>query len=220
MAEIELFTCQRRSMRLTTRGCSDLWKSTIARPPQPFEGRHLCVLCPVGAANSGVVIAPMAQTAEDLRMLCPRCVRPAARLINDAFCVSCFNRHREALRGRNAKGTRPALADQLHTECFTVIHGVSRRSVEMPMVTGLSEAMIAVLRKSSKSRVFFAPAPVALGAQLVMPFRNPCQRPSRRLAPLPSTSVVRPQLALVLPLPRPRWRLRILRVTPPESVAA
>ncbi len=52
---------------------------------------------------------------------CARWTKYSARLINGRFCISCYNRNREALVGKNAKGSRPALCDRLHPVSVAVV---------------------------------------------------------------------------------------------------
>lgn len=74
-------------------------------------------------------------------------------MVGGLLCISCYNRHREALRGRNAKGTRPGLADRLHT----VRLEVAGRPVRVEAVTGRVEAMLALGKRQ------VAPGPIAFG---------------------------------------------------------
>ena len=82
-------------------------------------------------------------------MVCPRCRNPAPRLINGQHCVGCYNRHAEALKGRNRKGTKPRLCERLHTVSLTVQTGSRQRIVERLLVTDMIEAMIAIAKAST-----------------------------------------------------------------------
>lgn len=153
---IETFTCDRQGATLTKPACARMWRSTRERRPQPWEGRHACIGCPLGAAHAGEAPEAAAATraAETLRRVCPRCSRPASRLINKQFCVSCYNRTREVARGRNAKGNPPrVVASRLHRVALAVGRpGAAAPSVEIfADVTGTVEAMLAAAKRAVAS---------------------------------------------------------------------
>jgi hypothetical protein len=119
--DLTLFECTKRSLSLTVRGCSRLWASANGpKPPEPHEGRAVCRGCVLGEWHAtGREPDPAAAVRESLRRLCSRCGRSAERLINvhtPGHCISCYNRHREVLRGENAKHNVPVLTYLLHTE--------------------------------------------------------------------------------------------------------
>src|SRR5450759_2593872 len=100
-------------MTLSTSGCGRLWEAAqikhAAKKLEPWEGIATCHTCPIGARNAGREMEAVFQPAAALACYCPRCNRPASRLINGRLCISCYNRDREAAIGRNAKGSRPRL---------------------------------------------------------------------------------------------------------------
>ena len=80
------------------------------------------------------------------------------RLINGRLCVSCYNREREALIGKNAKGGRPMICDVLHTERLAVIDGSGSGSViEAGPVVGIVEAIVAMMRTATGPLAFGRP---------------------------------------------------------------
>jgi hypothetical protein len=142
---LDIFTCERRTLTLSTIGCSRLYVSANGpKPPQSYEGRSACVACPIGAFNAtGKPQNPITILTNALRLLCPRCGRMAETLINGSLCRSCHARHLEALRRRNAKGSVPALSDRLHTTRIMVaMVGNIPRIVRSQGVASLSEAII------------------------------------------------------------------------------
>lgn len=138
----DLFTCERQAMRLTRPACAKLWISAKRNRPQPWEGRHSCLACPVGASHAGQTVEPNAAAAEAYRTLCPRCFRLASRMIQGEFCVSCYNRDREVQIGRDRKGARPKLADRLHPIATRVRRDGRAAVVRMERVIGLPEVML------------------------------------------------------------------------------
>ncbi len=151
-----LFTCDRQGMRLTEAGCARLWKSARKKRPEPWEGRHHCLGCPIGARHAGVEIEPVALDAEHWRLVCNRCLRRSDRLILGRHCVSCFNRQAEVRRGRNSKGGRPRLADRLRSVTVAVARAGSVDLLTADDVIGPAELMVRVARTAT-SRVAFGP---------------------------------------------------------------
>jgi len=150
----EVFRCDRRRMTLSRPGCARLWQSAQDNRPEPYEGRFACLTCPVGARHSGKTISAAVASVEALRQVCPRCRRQTSRMINGRFCPSCDMRHREALAGRNRKGTRPQLCDRLHVQRLTVVDGAGPRVVEQDHVVDLVELLIVHARVATGAVIF------------------------------------------------------------------
>jgi hypothetical protein len=147
---IEMMRCERRAMTLSKPGCARLWESANgAKAPEPWEARSACRGCAVGATSAGRTIRAVDTAADVWSVICCRCLQPASRLISATFCVSCYNRQREAIVGRNAKGTRPALSDRLFCARFAVGQGKGVRVVVRPHVTTAAEAMIQTAKTNS-----------------------------------------------------------------------
>ena len=160
----EMMRCVRRDMTLTQAGCGRLWEAAQAKHAatklQPWEGITTCRTCPIGAKNAGTPMEAVFQPAAVLACICPRCDRPAARLINKRLCISCYNRDREALIGRDAKGNRPRLCDQLHDERLAISTDGGTRIETVTRVIGPTEAMLRVAR-DAKGPISFGWARVA-----------------------------------------------------------
>lgn len=99
-------------------------------------------------------MTPVARETETLRTVCNRCRGPAARIINGRFCISCYNRHCEALKGKNARGGRPALSDQLRVVGVAVSAGDDVRVEIQPFLTGAVELLIDQARKAKAVTCF------------------------------------------------------------------
>lgn len=143
-------------MRLTTAGCSRLWKSARdeENEPKPWEGRFACVACPIGAANSGAQVSPVAASVAILQKICPRCLRQADRIINGKHCVSCYNRQAEAEKGRNAKGSRPRLCAQLREYEVAITRGDEIVIVHFARVTSAREIIVRFARHAEVVTAF------------------------------------------------------------------
>jgi hypothetical protein len=158
-----MFVCARFStLRLSRGGCARRWEAAQERRPGPWDSLHPCLTCPTGAAHAGCPGEGRFAAAEALRGICTRCARPASRglsgrMVWDRFCISCYNRHREALEGRNAKGTRPGLV--LRDMALEVEgDGVVRR-VRHDQAVSAAEAMLAEARRAGGPLAFLGAPP-------------------------------------------------------------
>ena len=80
----------------------------------------------------------------------------AERLINGLFCISCYNRHREALINRNARGKIPMLASTLHPEALVVItdDGTTEQIVRAEKVLTSAELIMITARSGAGPALF------------------------------------------------------------------
>jgi hypothetical protein len=151
-ATLEMFTCVKRGgLKLSTVGCGRIWESANSpKPPDPHEGRYACRGCPIGESHyTGKPPDPYAALRESVRRICSRCGQTTDRMINAetfGFCISCFNRHREVLRGKNARGTVPTLSAQLHTEQAQVTTDAGSYILTRPLVLSFQELKIQAQR--------------------------------------------------------------------------
>jgi hypothetical protein len=164
-----MFDCERRNLRLTVSGCSKLWISANGKvPPAPHEGKFTCIGCPVGRLHAtGQAQNPIVETAAALARHCSRCGRASDRIINRlerGLCLSCDARHGEAMRGRNAKGHRPALSDQLHTETVLMTSAGVTTEIVRHHALSLSELIFHTRKFLTAPATFTIDAMVALHA--------------------------------------------------------
>lgn len=159
MGQAEVMRCERRACSLSVASCAASWAAAQKRRPDPWEGLWHCRSCPIGAASAGKPMPVATVTADALACICPRCERQATRLIAGRLCVSCYNREREVLRGRNAKGTKPRLGAKLHTEVLAVNDGRSVRVEVFEQVTSRVEVLITVAKRATGAVVFSRPRP-------------------------------------------------------------
>ncbi len=160
----EVVLCERARMTLSVAGCARYWLSAQESRPRPWEGRHRCLTCPIGAARAGRPGDGPFLPAELLRQwaICPRCCRPATRLSRDhlirgRLCVSCFNRDREVLKGKNAKGRPPQLV--LRDVTLAVVEGDGVRQIPHPRVKSDLEAMLVEAMRAKGPLAFSCVAP-------------------------------------------------------------
>lgn len=160
----EMFRCDRQSMSLTRGGCARLWNSAQADTPDQGEGRWHCRACPIGAAHAGVSDPQGAADAEaaaiELEDLCPRCYRTGNRLIGDHLCVSCYNRAREIVRGRNCKGNPPKVVQARLRPVAVLVADAgaahATRPTEFRAVTGAAEAMLTAAKAAGGKPLVFS----------------------------------------------------------------
>ena len=147
---VKHFHCSRYNATLSTESCAGNWR----------EGNHLlsekrmrCRVCPIGAVHAGETAASMSPLKGSL--ICGRCHIGATRLIGKHLCISCYNRQREYLIGRNAKGSRPVKLAPLEPRRIRYMAGSTVKTLYMPLSVDTEELVVAALR-DSRERVTFA----------------------------------------------------------------
>lgn len=143
------FVCRPLVATLSTDACADNW-----RRAQDSDDGSLwrCRNCVVGAEHAG-------ETAANLwygrgQLICSRCHRGVARLIYDEWCVSCYNRQREYLVGRNARGAFPSRMRPLAKRVMRIMAGGHPAEVRRPLSADTAELIVSVLRDSREKIVF------------------------------------------------------------------
>lgn len=93
------FRCERLGATIRPDDCAARYRRA---QHDAIHGHKIsCSRCPIGAQHAGG--APRRATSTS----CSRCGRQATRLIGRRLCASCYNRQREAKKGRNGRGTVP-----------------------------------------------------------------------------------------------------------------
>ena len=156
----EMFVCERQNTRLTVAGCVRMFNAAHdpVNPPKPWESRAACVTCPIGAAHAGQPVNAMAEPVQLLATVCPRCLRQSDRIINGRHCISCYNRHAEALRGCNGKGSVPRLCAKLRDVDVAVTVAGEIEIQTVPRVIGAVELIVAAARHATAPMSFSWPA--------------------------------------------------------------
>ena len=145
-ARISVETCANSYRRACREG--DSWDSVCA---------IACRRCKIGAIHSD---EKPYEGVSRFRMntVCPRCGARGRRLIRNSICISCYNREREVLIGRNARGNMPVKAKKPHSVRLFVVDGEQARLVSMSNAVSAVEAVVTVLR-NSPHKVSFAWTP-------------------------------------------------------------
>lgn len=113
--EIQYFDCSRLFASLTREACHQNFTAAHQKMGDDAPLRLLkCRGCPVGRALHVGVDDP--RSWQDVRATntCTRCGRAGLRIVAGTECVSCWNRRREALRNRDARGNVPKTKTILH----------------------------------------------------------------------------------------------------------
>lgn len=144
------FRCDALRATMSTEACAGMWRESNH---ENLRDRLACRCCPIGAQHAGETLASM--SALKGLPLCARCHRGSDRLIHAMICVSCYNREREILRGRNAKGTAPSRLPPLQPRRLWYLSGRAPTVLAMPRAVDTVELVVAALR-DSQERVRFA----------------------------------------------------------------
>lgn len=163
---LTMVDCPPMSARLSAASCIRRWRLAQERVPACWDSLHHCHTCPIGAQRGGATAAVATNAAISLAVahVCPRCERRAQRLINGRLCISCYNRTREAMIGRNAKGTPPKIMRQIRGETLMVC-ATAKPPSALTVVHVLSrpEAVVIAARQAGPGTVVAVP-PLSLGA--------------------------------------------------------
>lgn len=145
-----IFQCSRHKAALQVEACKGMWTEANGRTPP--DRLALCRNCPLGAQHAGLQsfqVSKLKGTG-----ICSRCHRGGMRLVRQDICVSCWNREREVLVGRNAKGKPPKHHQPVDRRTIRILNGEEIILVERPHSTSTDELIVAALRDSTR-QVFF-----------------------------------------------------------------
>lgn len=159
-----MFRCDRRHATLRVEACGEMWRAANDRGAP--ERLDQCRNCSIGAKHAGVgeiSLSPLRGMS-----ICGRCHQGATRLVWGHLCVSCYNRQREYLIGRNAKGSAPKMHPALHRLEIRFMAGDHIQTLAIPHAVSSEELVIAALRDTSKQVTFSFSAKVPAGPQLEM----------------------------------------------------
>lgn len=148
------FDCSRLHAGISTTACTSMWKGANEERNERYTA---CRSCFIGATHAGVSNASRSPISGAL--VCARCARGATRLINGHTCISCYNRERELIRGRNARGMVPTkLAPLAPRTVFYMANGRAKL-VRRERTTNSAELIIATLRDALHTVTFAWRAP-------------------------------------------------------------
>lgn len=153
----QFFRCDRLHATLSTDACAANWR---AANESHDERREACRSCPIGALHAGHADASTSPLKGTL--ICSRCHRLSSRgwLIGKWLCVSCWNREREWVRGRNAKGGKPTKMARLDPRSIRVDEAGDVKTLYRQLTRDVDELVVGALR-DCQDRVAFMANPQA-----------------------------------------------------------
>lgn len=146
------FTCPYGMGTLSVSSCAKSWEQS--RTPEAIRKgiRYQCRTCPFGAIHAGE--KPKGLSIRE-RRVCARCLRQADRLIRGCICVSCYNREREVLIGRNSKGSTPVRCRKIYSKALMFVVDGKVVMRQFDHVASAVEAMTTAIRQE-RGEVMFA----------------------------------------------------------------
>jgi hypothetical protein len=108
----EFFRCLPYRATIAPGACGKRWRAAQTATGYAVDKFSNCRDCRIGAAHAGEDHVSYSFYFET--MICPRCRRGCTKMVAGTRCVSCYNREREFLSGKNSKGTVPVMARPLH----------------------------------------------------------------------------------------------------------
>jgi hypothetical protein len=157
------FRCKILNASLSTASCAGRW-STAASAGSDTTRWIMCKGCPVGGRHAGRTSLNCSPFAG--RSICGRCHAGATRLIFKHLCISCYNRQREQMIGKNRKGAAPIKLAPLHRRSISYMAGGKLRTKTIDRSINTTELVVAVLRDEEHAVQFRWQAPPSLQALL------------------------------------------------------
>lgn len=145
------FMCTKLKSTLSVESCADRYRKANADAPES-DRYFTCRNCPIGAAHGGHT-APNTHKFRGMT-ICGRCHRGSTRLIGRHLCISCYNRSRELVLGRNAKGTAPVNLASLEQRSITYRAGDVVKTRVLDKTLDMEELVIAVFRDEANMVTF------------------------------------------------------------------
>jgi hypothetical protein len=146
---VQMFRCDKLHAQLNVASCAQRW---VGATRENKERLALCKNCPTGALHAGETAA----SNSSLRGLsiCARCHEMTNRLITKHLCVSCYNRQREIIIGKNARGTVPTRLAALDSRVlrYQTIDGPSVLHTDHSL--DMTELIVTVLRNAPNTPTF------------------------------------------------------------------
>jgi hypothetical protein len=163
VVSVETFICERHlgGLTLTPNGCAGLWRRAMKSKGEYSAAVRPCVGCLTGAENAGEVNRYV-RLPDSLDKVCVRCLRGATKMVYGKLCISCYNRQREVLKGRNARGGVPCEAKALRQVSVIEISPNGREIVTDLASSALEVVLMAIKRSVQRARYMRMPPSLVL----------------------------------------------------------
>ena len=148
--ERPMFRCERLRATLSVDACEANWKNANAGD----DRREQCRSCPLGAKHAGQEHASCSNLKGTL--ICGRCNETSSRgwLLGKHLCVSCWNREREWVAGRNSKGSRPSKMLPLEPRAIRIMEAETPRTIYRQLTQNPDELIVSALRDCAGAVTF------------------------------------------------------------------
>lgn len=146
----DFFECGKLSATLSKSSCASMWRKAFSRNGNYQEK---CRGCPIGAMHAGEHEISTSRLAG--KKICVRCHRASNRFVFNDICVSCYNREREWVKGRNAKGTKPVKQKPLHSLTLPYLTAEKQVGVVRKKTAESTSEMITKVLRDSQKKVMF-----------------------------------------------------------------
>jgi hypothetical protein len=150
--DLRMFRCAKLSATISTTSCASRHLEAQRASDDELDRLLPCRSCGIGASHAGVSLIHYSRLYGT--EICPRCGKGTTRMIRERECVSCYNRAREVISGRNAKGNAPSvLRPVFPIEVRYLVDGAPHRYAA-PHATGRIELIAHLLRTTAGLLVF------------------------------------------------------------------
>jgi len=149
MPGVQMFRCERLRATLSVKSCAGMWRGGNREGVERLER---CKACPIGAVHAGETAASMSPLMG--QCICARCHRGATRLVGKHLDVSCWNRQREYIIGKNSKGTAPTKMAPLERRRMRYFAGSDPVELVLDHSRDTMELVVTALRDSRKAVTF------------------------------------------------------------------
>ncbi len=146
---VQAFRCDKLMATLSVKSCADMWRQANHHN---VERVNRCKTCPIGAMHAGETAASMSPMMG--QCICARCHHTVTRLIGKHICISCYNRQREWIIGRNSKGSAPTKMKPLSRRTVRYFAAGEARTLTIEHTKDNEEMIVAILRDSKKAVQF------------------------------------------------------------------
>lgn len=147
-----MFKCARLSAVIQVSNCSRMWDLANRNKTKSQCATSLCKGCSIGADHSGV--SDVSSSFLSGSNICARCHRTGSRMVGGHICVSCWNREREWLIGKNRRGVPPKFHPVLYVAVIKFWSEGVVKSIEKAHTASNVEMIIACIRDNSKQVTF------------------------------------------------------------------
>lgn len=156
----KFFRCKTLSATLSDKSCSALYLKAMSFNSNSFMFVK-CQFCPIGAKHSGNPSPPEKISIFYRSYVCSRCFQRSTRMIRNSICVSCYNREREFMVGKNARGSAPIRYRKIGSAVIWYLNDKGLCVRKFDRVSSRVEAVISILHNDGGAKSFgWSPSPI------------------------------------------------------------